>query len=420
VESRLLSDLTERLNVERRVWVRVVAIRPDTDWQLALLEVTLGEAPPSWRRCRWRYPRAVFIASALSGRTVATWLTRERLALRPPSVAIRTRGSLHVERHDSRFAGLLEALPWPSIDWTTSVEDAPTQALQGSLVATDAPAFLGYDYAVAGFLGVQYSSNRSFSWQIVVREQDRRARIDHVRVRPTEVVVGVSGDALDGTSVTLGGEAAPAESLSTASREVRLPLASSLSEGAWIALHRGHELLDRRVLDPSWRDPEIEVELDEQTRVEILVSRGEGESTEFKRQLPDANPRGVMKTVAAFANGGGGSLLFGVDDDGEVVGLGADVSQEAVDRLTSLIDAWVRPRVTFSSALVDVRGARVLLVDVAGGADPPYGVGTKDQDVVYYMRRGATTFPAGPLDIRTFVLSRIESTSALPYRWLRR
>ena len=38
----------------------------------------------------------------------------------------------------------------------------------------------------------------------------------------------------------------------------------------------------------------------------------------------DAMETVIAKTVAAFMNSGGGTLLIGVDDDGRLIGLGPD------------------------------------------------------------------------------------------------
>ena len=48
-----------------------------------------------------------------------------------------------------------------------------------------------------------------------------------------------------------------------------------------------------------------------------------GEATEYdkKEMLEYKKPKSWLKSVSAFANGMGGKLLFGIDDDGEVVGL---------------------------------------------------------------------------------------------------
>lgn len=64
-----------------------------------------------------------------------------------------------------------------------------------------------------------------------------------------------------------------------------------------------------------------------------LIAAGEGEALEFKSSLRwDVNERRVnrgleavvMKSLAGFLNGAGGTLLIGVADDGEVLGLEND------------------------------------------------------------------------------------------------
>jgi hypothetical protein len=415
-ESHPLSDLTAGLKAEPRVWLRLAANRPQQDWQLSMLEVTLGEAPPGWKRQRWEYERAVLIASAPAGATVARWLERGGVSMKSVSLPIAPQEGVQVERRQSGFAGLFQALPWPSIVWTVNIRDETPQMLHGELVADDAPAFLSFDLAATAFFGVLSSPSRSFSGrELVVRRQDLRARIDTVRVRTTEVVVALSGEQLSGTALTLGGLAGQRKQLRSGTREVHFALAGGIPSGSWIALHRGQELLDRRGLDPAWGQTDVEIEVDPLTEVEVLISGGESVSTEFKLKLPTSEGSiiNVMKTVAAFANGDGGTLLFGVDDHGAVVGLGIDDARKALDRMTQLIRDWVRPHVDFDTELADVDGKQVLLVRVDSGAEPPYGVATTDRRIDYYVRRSGTTFPATPADVRAFVRARLpESASA--------
>jgi hypothetical protein len=76
--------------------------------------------------------------------------------------------------------------------------------------------------------------------------------------------------------------------------------------------------------------------------VEDLIAEGESDELEFKSTLRwDLNERTVnkkleevvMKTVAAFANSQGGTLLIGVADKGEILGLESDFSSlGGVDR----------------------------------------------------------------------------------------
>jgi predicted HTH transcriptional regulator len=149
----------------------------------------------------------------------------------------------------------------------------------------------------------------------------------------------------------------------------------------------------------------------------VLISGGEGISTEFKRELPvgGGSVINVMKTVAAFANGDGGTLLFGIDDEGSVVGLPEADIRTAIDRMTHLVNDWVRPHVHSHTELAEVDGNRVMLVRVDAGAEPPYGVGTTDRRIDYYVRRSATTFRATPADIRAFVRSRLDNSRSAAF-----
>lgn len=349
------------------------------------------------------------------------WLKRERVALSSLSIKLALEGSAGLERRESRFQGIYQRLPWPTLEWTVYVRNSSGQMLHGELVAAHAPAFITFDQAAAAFFGVPLKPSRNFSGrEIVVRQQDRRARIDRVRVGTAEIVVDVSGEQLGGASLTLSGADGPRRGLSQRTREVRLPVPGGLSEAAWLALHRGQELLDRRILDPAWGGKDFDVEVDAPTRVEVLISGGERPNVEFKRQLPVGEPAAVMKTVAAFANGGGGTVLFGVEDDGQIVGLGEHYSRQSLDRLTNLVRDWVRPLPDFECEMVDVAARGVIAVNVAAGTRPPYGIGTSERDMRYYVRRAATTFPATPDDVRAFVQARISASAQLHFPPVRR
>ena len=48
-----------------------------------------------------------------------------------------------------------------------------------------------------------------------------------------------------------------------------------------------------------------------------------GETTEYEKKvaLETKKPKSWCKTISAFANGKGGKLIFGVDDNDNIVGL---------------------------------------------------------------------------------------------------
>ena len=61
--------------------------------------------------------------------------------------------------------------------------------------------------------------------------------------------------------------------------------------------------------------------------VRQLIAQGEGTRVEFKRAEQDV-PASLYETVCAFLNKEGGAILLGVADDGEVLGVPADLMQK--------------------------------------------------------------------------------------------
>ena len=69
---------------------------------------------------------------------------------------------------------------------------------------------------------------------------------------------------------------------------------------------------------------------------EILerISSGENERTEFKREL--GNLSAIGKVLCSFANGVGGLLILGVDDNGQILGVKED-PEKVQERMTSFL-----------------------------------------------------------------------------------
>jgi hypothetical protein len=77
-------------------------------------------------------------------------------------------------------------------------------------------------------------------------------------------------------------------------------------------------------------------ELDEYTRINSIISNGESDNLEFKQSftLDTKDPNGgknekvelsALKTIAAFLNTRGGTLLIGVHDKGEILGVDKEI-----------------------------------------------------------------------------------------------
>ncbi len=100
----------------------------------------------------------------------------------------------------------------------------------------------------------------------------------------------------------------------------------------------------------------------------ILIAQGESETLEFKKstsQLPRA-----IETLTAFANTKGGTIIFGVDDNGTVVG--QFVSDSTIREISNTITQAISPHLYPSIAVEKIDGKHILLVSIPEGASKPY------------------------------------------------
>jgi hypothetical protein len=131
-----------------------------------------------------------------------------------------------------------------------------------------------------------------------------------------------------------------------------------------------------------------------------LIGRGESERLEFKSTLRwdlkrDRAARAIelswLKTVVAFLNTDGGTLLVGVADDGRILGFGVD-RFPSDDRYLLYANELVQKFIGMEYAryirydLRPVDGERILVVDVVPSAEPAF-LRTGDDDL-FYVRMG--------------------------------
>lgn len=105
----------------------------------------------------------------------------------------------------------------------------------------------------------------------------------------------------------------------------------------------------------------------------------ESTDVDFKVSLEKAKPKSWLKTVVAFANGIGGSILFGVDDDRQIIGL--DHVQADAEKISNLIKTKVDPLIMFSLKPVTMENKDILVLEIAAGKMTPY----------YYVNEGTRT-----------------------------
>ena len=123
--------------------------------------------------------------------------------------------------------------------------------------------------------------------------------------------------------------------------------------------------------------------------VKTLIS--ECTAYDFKVMLEEKKPKSWLKSVSAFANGLGGSLFFGIDNDGIVKGL--DDVQHVCETISSKIRDYMDPLPEAEMIPHDIDGLHILQLKVnAGHYTPYYYVG--DGQRIAFVRVGDESIPA--------------------------
>lgn len=118
-----------------------------------------------------------------------------------------------------------------------------------------------------------------------------------------------------------------------------------------------------------------------------LLSQPEGKTLEFKRDL--SSPEGVLKTLVAFANTTGGTLLIGVEDGTRVVRGVKDV-MAVEERLTSLIADSITPKLIPLIEIVPWRKTHVVAAEVHPSPNRPHYLNRLGPEQGVMVRVGST------------------------------
>ena len=118
-----------------------------------------------------------------------------------------------------------------------------------------------------------------------------------------------------------------------------------------------------------------------------VLRRPEGKTLEFKRDL--SSPQGFVRTVAAFANTAGGTVLIGVTDrTREIRGVGDALDVE--ERAANLISDSIQPRILPDLEVISYRNRQLLAVRVYPSASRPHFVKRAGLRSGTYVRIGST------------------------------
>ena len=125
--------------------------------------------------------------------------------------------------------------------------------------------------------------------------------------------------------------------------------------------------------------------------MELRTLIAECTAYDFKLMLEEKKPKSWLKSVSAFANGSGGSLFLGIDNDGNVKGL--DDVQYICETVSSKIRDYMDALPEVEMIPQEIDGLHILQLKVnSGHYTPYYYVG--DGQRVAFVRIGDESIPA--------------------------
>ncbi|HPE58240.1 MAG TPA: putative DNA binding domain-containing protein [Bacteroidales bacterium] len=157
------------------------------------------------------------------------------------------------------------------------------------------------------------------------------------------------------------------------------------------------------------------------TSTATLIENGESEFVEFKSTLRynlhtnkfDKNiEHAALKTIAAFLNSAGGTLLVGVDDHKNLLGLGKDNFKDddhMLLHLTKMIQERIGIKQTqYVRAIIETKESlKILRIDVRPSTSPAYLEHNGEEYL--YVRTGPATTRMNVSEVYTYIKSRFFS-----------
>jgi len=99
-----------------------------------------------------------------------------------------------------------------------------------------------------------------------------------------------------------------------------------------------------------------------------LIEQGENLSCEFKRKF--STHEKIAREMIAFANTKGGVILFGVDDDKDIVGVHSE--KEEAELIQQTANEYCEPSVNLTINFLDVNRKEVVIAEIPESDDKPH------------------------------------------------
>ena len=134
------------------------------------------------------------------------------------------------------------------------------------------------------------------------------------------------------------------------------------------------------------------------------IFAGETDNVEFKIDIPPKSEK-YMKSVVAFANGNGGRLVFGVENNTwNVVGFSKEEVFQKMDAITNAIFDSCEPKITPNVAIQEVEEKAIIVVEIIPGMQRPYYIQSQGIMEGTYVRVAGSTRHAEKYQVQELIL----------------
>lgn len=131
---------------------------------------------------------------------------------------------------------------------------------------------------------------------------------------------------------------------------------------------------------------------------------GESKNVEYKQTRPKDYKK-YVKTVVAYANGDGGYLVFGVEDnEHKITGIPEDKLFTEMDALSNVIRDSCEPAIIPDISIGEAEGKQLILVEISAGMQKPYYLKADGMREGTYVRVAGTTRLASQGELRGLIL----------------
>ena len=120
-----------------------------------------------------------------------------------------------------------------------------------------------------------------------------------------------------------------------------------------------------------------------------LLAAPEGRTLEFKEKMPSA--LAIAKTICAFSNGAGGSIIIGIRDrDKTLIGIDELEISDIEEQVANITYEMLEPLPSFNTTIHNIEGKLLLKVEVYPGRLKPYHLKEKGEIEGTFVCVGST------------------------------